>query len=278
MVKPVVTLGSVARLGAFYALLCGALWLLQDRLIYQRAGERVGDWSIVDTTTWVTEVSFPSEDGTPLVGWYGRAASPSRGVVLYFHGNAENVATQAHELINFCQQLQFDCLIVDYRGYGKSRGVPSEAGLMMDARAAMRRLNSLSGSQPSEVVVFGRSLGGAAAAHVASQLGAKCLVLHSAFASMDDLAASKFWFVPTRRLLWNHLRTIDSVRDYHGPVFIAHGTRDTLVPFVHSERLFAASPSSTKTFLRQEGSTHFDAANREFYVELNRFLSLVDPH
>ena len=275
MRNPILTRGSVLRLVSFYLFLTGALCLFQDQYIYQRAGEHIGDWTFVDSADWVTEVEFSSEDGTRLTAWFGTSEGPSRGAVLYFHGNGENVATQRHELVNLCQRLHFDCLIVDYRGFGRSEGTPSEAGLLMDARASMRQLNELSGTQPSDVVVLGRSLGGAVAANVASELGAKCLILHSTFTAMDDLVAGKLWFVPMRWLLWSRLPTIDWLREYHGPVFLAHGKQDKLVPYLHAERLYVASPSVRKKFLTQRTANHFNAANRDFFLELNRFLEAV---
>ncbi|MCA9176724.1 MAG: alpha/beta hydrolase [Planctomycetales bacterium] len=274
--SPAMEARSVIRLTLFYVLLTGTLCALQDQWIYHRAGESVGDWTFVETEDWVSEISFSSEDGTELSGWYGTTdGHSSRGTVLYFHGNAENVATQRHELTNICRSLHYNCLVVDYRGFGRSRGAPSEAGILMDARAAMRMLNELSGTRPADVIVYGRSLGGAPAAHVASELGAKCLVLHSTYAAMDDLVAGKLWFAPMHWLLWNHLRTIEWVRAYRGPTFIAHGKRDNLIPFAHAERLYAASTSSHKVFLPQPDASHFDAANREFYLALHRFLSTV---
>ncbi len=249
---------------------------MQDQLIYQPKSEHVGDWEFAAENDWVQEISFESADGTRLVGWYGQSSRPARETILYFHGNAENIATQKNELVNFCQSLGMNLFMVDYRGFGKSDGAPTENGLLMDGLAAMQKLNEISKTNPEDVVVLGRSLGGAIAAHVATELGAKALVLHSTFASLDDLIADKFWYLPVKCLLWNRLRTIDRIGKYHGPVLIAHGADDRLIPIDNGERLFESCRSNVKSFVRQHRVGHHDCANRQFYVELNRFLLSIE--
>lgn len=277
MKKPSFTMCSVLSIGTFYLLITGVLCLFQNKMIYQPVGEDVGDWNFVNASDWVEEIEFESEDGTRLSGWYGRSAE-SRGTVLYFHGNAENVATQKHDFINFCQNLHMNLFVVDYRGFGKSEGIPSEAGLLMDGRAAMRKLNELSETSPDEVVVFGRSLGGGVATKVATEVGARALVLHCTYAALDDLASNKFWYLPARPLLTNRFRSVEWIGSFHEPLFIAHGTNDALIPFDHAERLYAGCPSRDKTLVRQENVGHFDCANQEFYSRLGRFLaSLKSP-
>ena len=94
---------------------------------------------------------------------------------------------------------------------------------------------------------------------------------------LDDLVAKKFWFFPAKQMLWNRLRVADWIADYRGPLFVAHGGRDKLVPFAHGERLFHSCPSAEKTFVRQSNATHFDCANQRFYRELHRFLLQLAP-
>lgn len=266
---------TIVVVASAYLFLCAGLWAFQERLIFSPIDTSVGNWTFCDAHDWATEVSFESNDGTKLVGLYAEKADATNSVLL-FHGAKENVGTVCEEICVLREKLNANVFAFDYRGFGKSEGFPSEQGLIEDGHAAMEKLNELSGTQAEQVVIIGRSLGGGAASRVAIDVGTKGLVLHSTYAALDDLCASKLPFVPVRPLLRNRFRTIDWIADYKAPVLFAHGTEDSLIPIANSEKLFAVSRSPKKEFYRQASVGHFDALNYEFIDEVKQFIDAID--
>jgi fermentation-respiration switch protein FrsA (DUF1100 family) len=174
-------------------------------------------------------------------------------------------------LLRFQQALGVATLIFDYPGYGKSGGRPSEAGLYASGAAAYRWLTERRGVAGDRVILYGGSLGGAAALELATRHPHRAVVLVAAFTSFPDMAQLRFPWLPVRWLVRNRLDNIGKIATLDTPVFIAHGTADSLVPFRHGERLFAAA-RGPKRFFPMEGYEHNNTPGPEFYTELKRFL------
>jgi len=197
------------------------------------------------------EVRIPTEDGPVLHGWLvpGAEGAP---VVLFCHGNAGNISHRLESLRLF-HMLGLSTLIFDYRGYGMSEGKVSEAGTYRDARAVWRYLTGERGVKPERIILFGRSLGGAVAVELATEVRPAALVVESAFTSVPDMAAQVYPFLPVRllaRIGYDSLTRMDQVS---GPVLVIHSRDDELVPVEHGRRLFEAAPEP-KRFLEIRGS------------------------
>jgi len=263
---------GLSVLASVYVLICIVLWSCQEKLIYSPIDDSVGNWKFCKEHEWASEVSFESEDGTKLMGYYLEKENASSSVLL-FHGAHENIGTVTNEACVLRNELNANVFVFDYRGFGKSEGLPDEQGLIEDGHAAMEKLNELSGTVPGDVVVIGRSLGGGPASKTAIDLGAKALVLHSTYAALDDLCASKMPYLPVRLLLRTRFRTSDWIAEFKNPILLAHGTADKLIPIDNSEILFAKSESQVKRFYRQESLGHYNALNSEYIAEVKRFIS-----
>src|SRR5262249_8643865 len=123
-----------------------------------------------------------------LAGWWiPTRGAPARAHVLFFHGNAGNVS---HRLAHAASlsSAGLDVLLVDYRGYGRSTGRPSEAGLHRDAQASLAALRAGAGVDPARIVLMGESLGGAVALGLAVEMPPLALVLQSTFTSLRAVA------------------------------------------------------------------------------------------
>src|SRR5207248_5702820 len=179
-------------------------------------------------------------------------------VVLYCHGNAGNVTGCEQALALFSQRLNCAVLAFDYRGYGKSAGQPSEAGILQDARAARRWLAGRTGLAETDIVVVGRSLGGAVAVDLAAKDGARALVLENTFTSVRDVAEAKLAPLPVGRFMDMKLDSLSLIREYRGPLLQTHGDADRLVPVEQGRRLFAAAPCALKHFVHAPGKGHND--------------------
>src|SRR5262249_54076753 len=123
---------------------------------------------------------FSAADGTRLHAWYCPCPD-ARAVLLYAHGNAGNLALYGSLLKYFQKELRVTTLVFDYRGYGRSEGTPTVEGVLQDARAARAFLARQAGVKEGEVVLMGRSLGGAVAVALAGEDGARGLIVESTF-------------------------------------------------------------------------------------------------
>ncbi len=197
------------------------------------------------------DVRIRTEDGVQLHGWFIPVAEP-RGTLLFFHGNAGNISHRL-DSIRIFHALELSVLIFDYRGYGQSEGKPSEAGTQRDAIAVWRYLTQERGVPPQRIVLFGRSLGAAVAAWLATQRTPGALIVESAFTSVPDVAAEHYWWLPVRLLSRFDYATRDDVQAVRCPVLVVHSPDDEIIPFRHGEAIFAAAPEP-KELLRLRGS------------------------
>jgi fermentation-respiration switch protein FrsA (DUF1100 family) len=237
------------------------------------------------------EVDFLTADGIRLHGWFLPAEPPRVGSILFAHGNAENISTHIGS-VAWLPAAGFDVLLFDYRGYGRSEGAPSLAGLQLDFEAALRLLLEAPEFGTDRVVVFGQSLGAALAitalADSPNRDRVQGLVVEGAFTSYRDLAREKlggFWL--TWPLQWplgftidDRYRPIEAIaRLAPMPVLLIHGEDDRVVPAHHARDLFAAAGEPKDLWLVPE-TGHIQAMARpEVRAHLLDYLHTVlgDP-
>ncbi len=215
---------------------------------------------------------FNTDDGVRLSAWFVPAPN-ARGVILFFHGNGGNVSHYAHDLAIF-RKLGFSGFSVDYRGYGKSEGTPSETGTYLDAEAAWRHIVNRMGVPPDRIVIFGRSLGGSIAAWLAHKHTPRLLVLESAFTSMRAEAAALYPWLPARLLVGDMYDTETYVQDVRCPVLVIHSPDDEIVPYAHGLRLFEVA-HDPKRFLQIRGrhNSGFFESLRTYEEGLDAFFT-----
>lgn len=237
---------------AAYAIVVFFTWLTQDRLIYFPQIGGVARLTPAQVKLPFEEVRIPTADGETLAAWWvPMSAEKTRGVVLLLHGNAGSIADRIDYLPHF-HAMGYAVLLVDYRGYGASSGKPSEQGTYLDAQAAWQWLTAGRGIKPGAIVLVGESLGGAVAAELAARVQPRALVLVSTFTSVPDLGSEIYPWLPVRLISRYRYDTLAYLRDYRGPVLIAHSRDDEIVPFAHGERLIAAAPGD-KSMLEMRG-------------------------
>lgn len=191
------------------------------------------------------EVWFSSADGVRLYGWLFRAerGTPAASVI-YFHGNGGNVSYCDWVGASLAER-GFDVLLFDYRGYGRSEGeMAGERGLYADADAAYDFLTKERGVPAGRVVLYGQSLGTAAAVDVAARRQCGALVVESGLSSASDMAGVIFPWLPrlVRGLTKNKLDSVGKIARAGCPVLVAHGDRDQIIPVEQGRRLFDAAP------------------------------------
>jgi fermentation-respiration switch protein FrsA (DUF1100 family) len=257
-----------------YLGLAALIYFKQDALVFQAAMDRSYQATPAAIGLRFDALTLPTEDGESLDAWHvpARADTNARGLVIVFHGNAGNISHRLDYLRMF-HELGYASLILDYRGYGRSSGKPSEDGTYRDASAAWRHGTQALGYPAARIVLFGESLGGAVAAQLASVQRPAALVLASTFTSVPDLGSEIYPWLPVRLLTRIRYDTRERLASITAPVLVIHSRSDDIIPFSHGEQLFAAA-KPTKRFLEIEGG-HNDGFvfDREVWVRgLGDFL------
>jgi pimeloyl-ACP methyl ester carboxylesterase len=248
--------GVGAALGAVAALFALLYWR-QESLLF--APEKLPAHFTVREPD-VTEVAI-AVDGATLSALHLRLPDP-KGVVFFLHGNAGNLASWFVNA-DFYRRANFDLFMIDYRGYGKSTGrIDSEAQLRSDVDAAWAHIAPL--YRGRRAAILGRSLGTALAAGLAAQVRPDLTILVSPYWSMAEMAALHYPLVPAA-LLRYPLETHRDVARIDGPVLLLHGDRDALIPYSHSERLFAVGRAAQLVLV--PGAAHNDVQDFAIYLQ-----------
>jgi fermentation-respiration switch protein FrsA (DUF1100 family) len=252
-----------------YLLVVFMLSFFERWLVYPAPALNAADWVAADLPH--EDVHFQADDGTDLHGWYVRHPEP-RAVVLFCHGNGEHVASLAPILKSLHDRAEVSVFAWDYRGYGHSRGKPHETNVLADARAAQLWLANRAGVRPEDVVLYGRSLGGAVAVGLASEHPVRGLILERTFAELTETAAYHFPWLPVRWIMKNKFPSVERIATYRGPLLQSHGTNDEVVPFAMGQKLFEAAATPNKRFFVVDGGDHNGPQPEEYYEALGEFL------
>jgi len=219
-------------------------------------------------------LSIETADGETLDGWYVSAKNP-RGTLLFFHGNAGNIAHRLDSIAIF-HGLGLNVLIFDYRGYGRSTGKPSEQGTYRDAESAWRYLVEQRGIPAGEILLFGRSLGGAVATCLATRVEPAGLIVESSFSSVPDMAGELYPWLPVRWLARISYDSKGRIGEVQAPVLIVHSAEDEIIPFHHGQALFEAA-TEPKTMLKISGGHNegFLLSRESYQRGIQAFLDMV---
>jgi hypothetical protein len=264
----------------YLAVLVGLI-IFENQLVFPGCGPSRGDWNPADFK--FEEAIYQAADGTKLVGWYldrqsnGISNNSTQDLtILVFHGNAENVSMSAARVGRPLQvHLGANVMIAEYRGYGKSEGSCDEQGILQDAEAAMTWLCQRTGKSPSEITLFGHSLGGGPACYLAGKTGCQALLLDRTFDSLLSTGQNVYPMFPIKLLMKNSMRSDLWIQNYQGPLYMAHGDGDTLIPLELAQRLFDLAPTSDKQLQIHKNWGHWDRFPRCYWMDLKQFLNHV---
>jgi hypothetical protein len=264
---------------------------LEKQLIFFPSRYPDGDWSTAGAAAdrnnraiSIDDCYFHTSDGIRLHGWYcgpetGRtvpAENPAGPLtLLWFHGNAGNISHR-RPMIETLLQLPVRIFIIDYRGYGRSDGRPSEAGIYLDARAAWDYLVQKRRISPARIVLFGKSLGSAPAIELATHVQPAGLIIQSAFTSIPDMARIHFPFIP-RFFIRTRMDSLSRVGSLSCPKLFIHSKADEIVPYSLSLRLFQAA-AEPKLFYEVAGAGHNETwliGGAAYLNAINRFLIAI---
>lgn len=230
------------------------------------------DWSPQTFGLKLEDCFFETRDGETLHGWLYKNDNPI-ATILWCHGNAGNIS---HRLDNLAKlaELPVNIFIFDYRGYGKSSGSPDERGVYLDAEAAYDYLVNRDDVNPDQIVVFGRSLGGAVAVDLATKRRCAVLILESTFTSAKDMARNTFG-LPLDFIIKSEFNSLRKISRLDMPILFLHGTADDIVPFRLGRELFQAA-NHPKEFIEIPGAGHNDTykvGGPTYFRQIGDFIS-----
>ena len=264
MMKFLIISASCAWLGVMLF-----VYFYQACLIFQPTRELLT--TPADQGLAYVDATITSADGESLHAWFVPHPE-ARATVLFLHGNAGNISDRPLTLTHL-HAMQLNVLLLDYRGYGRSSGIPSARGTLADARAAWDYLITEQNQNDSDIVIYGRSLGGAVAIALASRTNPLAVVVESTFTSLASMASDIYPFLPTRLLLRHRYPSVQSIAEISSPVLVAHSDNDELIPPSHGQRLFQ-SAAAPKQFYRLNGSHNeaFIASGQPYYDAIAHFI------
>jgi len=222
------------------------------------------------------DVNLTTTDGEVLDAWW-IPHPDARSTLLFLHGNAGNISHRL-DSINIFHQLGLSVLIIDYRGYGNSTGTTSEQGTYIDAEAAWDYLFKQRKVNDDNIIIFGRSLGGAVAIGLASKHQPTALIIESSFTSVADVGKHYYPYLPTSLLARIKYPSIDRIANIKSPTLFIHSKDDEIIPYKYGKRLFTEAlkeTTTTKLFLDINGGHNegFLLSGKEYFDGINDFIT-----
>ena len=216
--------------------------------------------------------SVQTADGLALEGWYFPPQRKDAPVIVYFHGNGGHMGHRYVKIRGYLR-LGDGVLLAEYRGYGGNDGSPSEEGFYKDGRAYLDWLTRARGIQ--NFVLYGESIGSGTAVQMALEYKPKGLVLETPLASLLDIAAQRYFFVPVRLLLKDRFMNTEKIGKINVPLLILHGRKDTTTPFVQARMLFdlAQEPKNFIEFPEGAHNNLYDFGAADYVIE---FLKRIE--
>jgi hypothetical protein len=273
----VLWLVAISAVFVAYFLLVGALWIHQERIVFQPPAMSRGHAPNSGLPSSVRQVSYRADDGTELFAFLVGELNRAELLLIAFHGNAD----LARNLIPWAQSVTIHSrsavLLPEIRGYGGLRGRPTYVDAARDARAARRLVTDELHIQDDRIALFGHSLGSAIATELAAESEPRALLLQSPFSSARAMA--RRMGVPGLAVFWRlisrvHYDTTERVRSLKVPVSVAHGLRDFVVPARMGRAVYEAAAVKGELLLVPDAG-HNDVVERaptEYWHWLRRSL------
>ena len=222
------------------------------------------------------DISLTTTDGEVLNAWWVPHPE-ARATILFLHGNAGNISHRL-DSIDIFHQLGLSVLIIDYRGYGNSTGEPSEQGTYIDAETAWNYLVNEKNIQSDDIIIFGRSLGGAVATWLAEKHPSAGLIVESSFTSIADMGKHYYPYLPTSLLARIKYSSIDRIANIKSPTLFIHSKGDEVIPYKYGKQLFTEALKETtteKSFLDTIGGHNdgFLLSGKQYIDGLKRFIT-----
>jgi uncharacterized protein len=237
-----------------YGLIGIAVYYLQDQFLFHPQPKYKHEK--INTNLPYREVNIPfnASSNIHLVQFTTDSTHPCKGVVLYFHGNRKNIDWYAAYAQQFTRN-QYEVWMIDYPGFGKSTGKLTEQRLY-DYAIQLYKL-ARTRYVPSQIVLYGKSMGTGIAAQLASIRDCQALILETPYYSIPDLLRQYLFMYPLSRMIHYRLPTYQYLPKVTAPITVFHGTRDGVIPYRHASKLKAFLKKDDQFYTLVNG-THND--------------------
>ncbi len=255
----------------FYLLIVLTTFFFQRSLLYLPSKEKI-DVSYY-SNTGLKEVEFTTSDGLILKSLFKKPSSKDTSTVLIFHGNAGHVGHRVDKFKHFIES-GYGLLLVEYRGYGKNPGKPSENGIYKDGQAALNFLfkqNILA----KEIIIYGESLGCGIATKLSTENSFGATILEAPYTSIADVAQNHYWYLPAKWLVLDKHDIIRIIEDIKSPLLIMHGEKDNIINITLGKKVFNSAPEP-KQALYIPNAGHNNLFDFNLYEKIFRFLKNID--
>ncbi|MBK9078874.1 MAG: alpha/beta hydrolase [Hyphomicrobium sp.] len=247
MLKTFLIIGVLA-----YAGIMAAIYVMQRQMIYARDPVHTApaDAGLAN----VVERTILTADGERLIAWYGKA-QPGQPTLLYFHGNGGALEIRRERMAKYLERGR-GMLMMAYRGYSGSSGLPTETANVADGKRAYQMLID-DGISPNDIIVYGESLGTGIAVQLAAEKLVRGVILDSPYTSLLERAQLSYPWLPVRLLLKDRYMSRDHIDKVTAPVFILHGEADEVIPVAMGRALFEIA-NEPKQLVTLPGAGHND--------------------
>jgi len=267
----------IISLAVLYVAMLFLLTLFQRKIIYYpyKLDTR---FEFPEYVSHMEEVFITCDDGCTIHGLFV-PGSKGKPTIVIFHGNAGNVTHRDFRLQEF-HRLGYSVLLMDYHGYGKSEGTPTEKNLYLDGDASVRWLKENKKVTPAQMVIFTESLGGGVAVELATRYQFKGVIMETPLSSLAAVTRYHFPYkcFPAKLMLMDTFDNLSKIQHITCPILFIHGTHDTIVDKRESEKLFAKATAPKELYL-VEGADHNDIPfiePQKYWGKISEWLSRIE--
>ena len=264
---------SLFALASFYILLVTVVFLFQRNLLYHSSVNNYSEGVVLERSIGIEKVRIKTDDNIQLLGWFYNNNIEKFKTILLLHGNAGSLENRIYKLNNF-KNLNVNFLIVAWRGFSGNKGNPTEAGLYIDARSAIKWLNS-KGVAEQNIILYGESLGTGVAVEIAQNKNYAGVILESPYTSMVHVGKKHYPFFPVKLLLKDKFESYKKINKVLIPILIMHGKLDSIVPFSMGNKMYELA-NEPKFFYVQEYGDHMMDYDEKLLNSLKKFVQSLN--
>jgi len=245
------------------------LYYSQRSLLYHPSENNYsGDKLIVP----IDKIKILTDDNIELIAWHHKKKGNYK-TILFLHGNAGSLENRIHK-INHFNDMDVNFLIVAWRGFSGNKGKPTENGLYIDAKSAVKWLKN-KGVNEEDIIIYGESLGTGVGTEIAQNKNFAGIILESPFTSMVDAGADKYPIFPIRFLLKDKYESDKKIKNIKSPILIMHGEVDKIVPFWMGKKMYDLA-NEPKYYYFSKYDDHMMEYNDKLLSELKKFINSLN--
>ena len=224
-------------------------------------------------TVLIDKIKIKNDDNIELLAWYHEKDIEKYKTILFLHGNAGSLENRIHK-INHFNDMDVNFLIIAWRGFSGNKGKPTENGLYIDAKSAVKWLTN-KGVNEENIIIYGESLGTGVTTEIAQNKNFAGIILESPFTSMVDAGADKYPIFPIRLLLKDKYESDKKIKNIKSPILIMHGEVDKIVPFWMGKKMYELA-NEPKYYYFSKYDDHMMEYNAELLSELKKFINSLN--